>query len=156
MLSVQFCVSVTKDASRINLFCSNGVWTKLLSFFLSKSPLLPENPLLSFSSSQWYRAFIQLGFVSYLLAVTATIRYKRAVEDGCNDENGKHYSVGEQWRMDFGSCQCYEDGSIGCVGIPLTAAPRTLIPFPIRVKQSHPHQNVPITSIHTVSYCVHE
>ena len=31
--------------------------------------------------------------------------------------------------MDFGSCQCYEDGSIGCVGIPLTAAPRTLILF---------------------------
>ena len=38
--------------------------------------------------------------------------------------------------MDFGSCQCYEDGSIGCVGIPLTAAPRMLILFLLRSDDS--------------------
>ena len=96
--------------------------------FIQSTPS-SRNPLLSYSSSQWYGVFIQPDFVSYRLAVTATIRYKRTVEDGCHDENGKHYSVGESWRMEFGSCQCYEDGSIGCVGIPLTAAQRMLILF---------------------------
>ena len=51
---------------------------------------------------------------------------KRALGEGCYDDYGRHYSVGQRWRVNGGSCACYRFGTIGCVGEPVTAAPRTL------------------------------
>ena len=76
-------------------------------------------------------------FVSNLSAVPN----KRALEEGCHDDNGKHYTVGERWREDFGSCKCYEDGSIGCVGEPLVLPQRMLLIFPISYGDSKIEHN---------------
>ena len=53
---------------------------------------------------------------------------ERALGQGCHDDYGRHYSVGQRWRVKGGSCACYRFGTIGCVGESVTAAPRTL-PF---------------------------
>ena len=54
-------------------------------------------------------------------------REERALGEGCYDDYGRRYSVGQRWRVNGGSCACYRFGTIGCVGEPVTVAPRTLL-----------------------------
>ena len=80
---------------------------------------------------------LEFGMVVYLSGASITDvikrtnsgenREKRALGEGCYDDYGRHYSVGQRWRVNGGSCACYRFGTIGCVGEPVTVAPRTLL-----------------------------
>ena len=58
--------------------------------------------------------------------VSGKVAAVRALQEGCEDVDGRYHSVGEEWRIDGGYCDCYEPGKIGCVG---DAPPRRLPSF---------------------------